>query len=152
MNDILDTCIAPFVFRSQQLANSVNNDQCFVLRGDKMRTYEGLYSEYSDAFNFPNYFGKNLNALIDVLTDLSWLNYSKYVVYIQDSEKFLADEPPQNLQNILAIMEEVGQDWSEAVMQGEVFDRDAIPFHTVLLTNSASMPEAIRNLTNLKLD
>jgi hypothetical protein len=44
-----------------------------IVRGRKMRGYQGLFDEFSAALQFPWYFGENGNAFDECLADLSWL-------------------------------------------------------------------------------
>lgn len=45
------------------------------------------------AMSFPSYFGHNLDALYDCLTDLSWLVPAKYVVIWRNSDVLRQHDP-----------------------------------------------------------
>jgi RNAse (barnase) inhibitor barstar len=41
--------------------------------GQPIHSQEDLYRELATALHFPDYFGKNWDALLDCLSDLSWI-------------------------------------------------------------------------------
>ncbi len=45
--------------------------QHYVLDGARMTTLESAYDELEQVFDFPSYFGRNLDALEDCLADLA---------------------------------------------------------------------------------
>jgi len=44
-----------------------------TLDGNRCRTEAALHSEISEVLRFPDYYGRNFDALYDCLTDLEWL-------------------------------------------------------------------------------
>jgi RNAse (barnase) inhibitor barstar len=58
--------------------------ELFELDGELMSETAGLMAEFARGLRFPDYFGKNWDALSDCLTDLSWLDdaHSHLVVAI----------------------------------------------------------------------
>jgi len=56
---------------------------------DKASVLDGIAA----AMSFPSYFGRNLDALYDLLTDLSWLPRGEHVLIWVGSEGFRAAEP-----------------------------------------------------------
>ncbi len=57
---------------------------------DKATTLDAI----AEALSFPDYFGKNLDALYDCLTDLSWLAPGEHVL-IWSSSSVLKDRDPK---------------------------------------------------------
>ena len=45
-----------------------------------------VYREIASSLEFPDYFGENLDALYECLTDMSWLSAEAYVVVLTEAE------------------------------------------------------------------
>lgn len=56
---------------------------------DKASTLDAIAA----AMSFPDYFGRNLDALYDMLTDLSWLPHGEHVLIWTGSEALRGAEP-----------------------------------------------------------
>lgn len=54
---------------------------------------DGTLSAFAEALSFPDYFGHNLDALYDCLTDLSWLPPGEHVLIWPGSEALRKAEP-----------------------------------------------------------
>ncbi len=100
-----------------------------------MTNLEGLYREFATAFKFPDYFGKNFNALDECITDLEWLPAAGYLLVINNAEVLLDKESGYALESLLSILDGAGEEWSTPVVQGEDWDREGLPFHTILKLN-----------------
>ncbi|MCB1909518.1 MAG: barstar family protein [Rhodocyclaceae bacterium] len=57
------------------------------------RSKQALLERASAAFEFPDWFGHNWDALSDSLRDLSWLDAPGYLVVISSQEAFAAAQP-----------------------------------------------------------
>ncbi|HWL35034.1 MAG TPA: barstar family protein [Frankiaceae bacterium] len=108
-----------------------------VLRGQKMRTWQGLFDETAAALQFPWYFGENLDALFDCITDLDWLpRAAGYVLVINHPDEVLADAGPGALHQFATLLGAAREQWTTPVEQGESWDRPAVPFHVVMHATS----------------
>jgi RNAse (barnase) inhibitor barstar len=105
-----------------------------TLRGTKMRSFQGLFQEFSAGLQFPAYFGQNFNALRDCLADLEWLPAEAYVVVLSDAEQLLYEEREEDFGALIQLLRIVCEEWNEPVWQGEEWDRPSVPFHVVLHT------------------
>ena len=63
--------------------------------GKKARTLRGFYPRISKALFFPDYFGKNLDALFDCLCSLEVIGKQEIVLLIRNAESFLEKEKPE---------------------------------------------------------
>lgn len=104
-----------------------------AVRGRKARTVEGLFDEFAAAFQFPHYFGENWAAFRDCIADLDWLPFRPgVVVLIYGAEQVLQDAHPAELGTFIAALSAAAEEFAEAVVDGEWWDRPAVPFHVVL--------------------
>ncbi len=104
----------------------------FRIDSRKARTIEGFNDEVSSAFQFPDYYGRNLNALRECLTDLDWLPECEgYLVVFENAESLLADEDIEALNGGLAAFQYAGSAWATEGGRDTWWDLRAIPFHTV---------------------
>lgn len=65
------------------------------VRGAKARTVAALFDEFAAAWQFPYYFGANMDAFDEVMRDLDEFVGAApgYVVLVRDADQLLADEP-----------------------------------------------------------
>ncbi len=102
-----------------------------IVDGRRMRTWDGFFSEFSKEFDFPDYFGWNINAFSEVMRDLSWVEAEGYVVLALHSEEILLGKP--DCANILSEYgKSFGEEWATPVRTGQWWDHEARPFHTIL--------------------
>jgi hypothetical protein len=66
-----------------------------VLDGTEARTRAGFFQELARVLHFPDYFGRNWDAVYDCLTDLNWLPAAGYVLVLDGFDRFATDEPDQ---------------------------------------------------------
>ncbi|MEN6307508.1 MAG: barstar family protein [Anaerohalosphaeraceae bacterium] len=107
------------------------------LNAEIMRTQDGFYDELSHALEFPKYFGRNLNALDECITDLNWLSVSgPILLVIKNSEMLLSNASNNLFEGFLAVFNDAGNQWSCPVEEGEEWDRPALPFHVIFQVES----------------
>jgi hypothetical protein len=66
-----------------------------VLDGEAIQTRAEMFTALAGAFQFPNYFGRNWDAVYDCLTDLSWTSADGFVLVLDGCERFAAHDPEQ---------------------------------------------------------
>lgn len=65
-----------------------------TLSGMHYRDPEHVFAALDAAFGFPGYFGRNWDAVLDCLTDLSWLGEATgYCSFLRGSSKFRTATP-----------------------------------------------------------
>jgi RNAse (barnase) inhibitor barstar len=105
-----------------------------VLNGDRMRNWERFFSEFAGEFQFPDYFGNNINAFSEVMRDLEWIKAPGYVLLILNAENVLSEEK-DGANTLQEYGEFFGEQWATPVQLGEWWDRGPVPFHTILQFN-----------------
>jgi RNAse (barnase) inhibitor barstar len=75
-----------------------------------LSTRESLFDALAGALKFPNYFGRNWDALSDCLRDLSWIKSRRVVIFHHEWPQL--DEA--NLSTYLDILVECIRDWKPA--------------------------------------
>ncbi len=154
LNKVVTTIGSPWVvkttmdatcFLNSLLVDNVNGFErgLFIFDARKMHSYSSFYDEMCEVMHFPDYFGRNLNALDECLSDLDWLECDRYIIYIANADELLMQENEDDVEKLVELFEKIAQEWSNPVSLGEAWDRDAIPFHVIL---------QITKKTNLKLD
>jgi RNAse (barnase) inhibitor barstar len=131
------------------LQKQIGKENLFILNGLNMETYNGLYDEFAKVFKFPDYFGRNLNALDECLNDLEWLKINMIIIVVTNSNHLLCEEKDAGCETIIEILENAGSEWSEPVESGEPWDRDSVPFHAILHSEKEGV-KAIDVLPNLE--
>jgi hypothetical protein len=118
------------------------------LDGRAMNTVAGVFKEFSEALEFPEYFGYNSAAFDECMADLSWLPAGVYVLVIADAEHVLADELSE-LPWLIASLRNVCHEWSEPVAEGEAWDRKAKPFHVIFCYSPGAFDRLRREIALL---
>ncbi|MCO1582275.1 barstar family protein [Crossiella sp. SN42] len=64
-----------------------------VVDGSELRTKRAVLQAFARALSFPDYFGVNLDALYDCLTDLSWLPPGEHRLHWTHAEVLRRSDP-----------------------------------------------------------
>jgi RNAse (barnase) inhibitor barstar len=75
------------------------------VRGQACRDRAGLFAEWAARLCFPEYFGRNWDALSDCLNDL--VAEAPLTLVVEDAAQLLADEPPEQLGTLLTILYDI---------------------------------------------
>lgn len=81
-----------------------------------------LLSKLAEEMNFPDYFGRNWDALEECLNDLEWIPASGYVLFIRDSGSAWG-KSPYSLGMLISIWLAAAKNWSEL----------GVPFHLIFI-------------------
>jgi RNAse (barnase) inhibitor barstar len=69
-------------------------DSIFVMiHGKNLKKMADFYSLLQQNLLFPDYFGHNMDALFDMLSDLNWLDYENIFVIIREADTFFSSFP-----------------------------------------------------------
>jgi RNAse (barnase) inhibitor barstar len=69
-----------------------DNNRYVLLDGLLCDTMEKCYNTLSSQLRLPDYFGYNLDALDEVLTDLEWIDEDKIIIVVLHAKALLAAE------------------------------------------------------------
>jgi hypothetical protein len=123
------------------------------LRGQRMRSMQGLMGEFAAALQFFDGFGANWRALKESLSYLDeWMPAEVYIVLITSCHELLIDADEQALRWLIVILNEVGAFWAQPIADGDRFDRGAVPFHTILTCPAHKMREFQARLAALGVE
>ncbi len=77
----------------RQIASKYPDYALIELDAAQLTTKSTLMHEFAQAFQFPDYFGNNWDALEECLNDLSWLNQRRVVLIIEHTNALMQHEP-----------------------------------------------------------
>lgn len=84
-----------------------------ILDGGSMQIKDDVMNEFAKSCRFPEYFGRNWDALGDCLQDMTWFEESsEYLLAIADSALVLQDSPGE-FNTLVKILESTGSIWAE---------------------------------------
>ena len=72
-----------------------------------------MLDEFARALDFPQYFGRNWDALEDCLTDLEWLSAEAFVLIITNADQLLKKSPGE-LKTLAGILSAVASHWASS--------------------------------------
>ncbi len=82
-----------------------------IIDGEDVASMQDFYNQLAKQLALPNYFGKNLDALLDCLCDFSWLETNKVHVVFKNYDNFLGKEPQNKRWDILAVLNDAANEW-----------------------------------------
>lgn len=83
------------------------------IRGGKAQSVATALDQFAAAFQFPWYFGDNLDAFWDCMCDLSWLwPFTRISLVILDANLFLSQERPVEAKKFIDLLSDTIQYWS----------------------------------------
>jgi hypothetical protein len=113
--------------------SSQGRTQCRVVRGHKATTVAAFFDECAAAWQFPDYFGENWNALDECLGDLAWLPADSYVFAVNQAIHLLEKEPKEQISLLLSLLEDRAREWSQPTPESP-----ATTFHVLLQGTNAT--------------
>lgn len=85
----------------------------FHLDGRRARDKDAFLTLCAEAFELPDYFGRNWDALEDCLTDLSWAPADKGYVVLYEAWAELADADQASFRTALDVFAEAVASWRD---------------------------------------
>jgi len=84
-----------------------------IVRGNRCAGKDELLDEFARRLDFPEYFGRNWDALQDCLTDLEWLSAEAFVLIITNADQILKNSPG-DLKTFAGILTSAAGHWISA--------------------------------------
>lgn len=97
--------------------------------GTLMRDADGIFMQFYEKFQLPDYFGWNWAALRDCLRDLSWVPANNYMVIVENSSNVLSTSPGER-DVFFNILTHCAESWASPEMKA---GGARIPFNVILL-------------------
>lgn len=112
-----------------QEASSELGFALFSIDAQHLHSVPALMDAFAGAMNFPTYFGRNWNAVLDLTRDLSWNKAKGYVLVLSNADPLLQLES-HAFSSLIRVMEATVRDWRDE--RGEYGERTGpVPFHVV---------------------
>ena len=83
-----------------------------ILDGTAVHTRLDFYEAVASALSFPEWFGHNLDALYDCLTDLSWLPPGEHVL-VWTHPEVLAESDPAGSRAVRGVLADAAADFTD---------------------------------------
>ncbi len=96
--------------------HSESNMYLAFLDGKQCQTIDQFHIKIAEAFQFPDYYGQNLDALEEMLNDLEWINQDYIILIIQRSHLWLSDDDELKA-DILQILSDVSSKSFEIILK-----------------------------------
>jgi len=95
--------------------------------GLKATSMKEFHEQIGLAMEFPDYSGKNLDALDEMLNDLEWIKQEKVILYIKNSADWLSKEKGDDrIFTILDIFDATAEDWKWMDEEEDVAKKELI--------------------------
>ncbi|HWP79908.1 MAG TPA: barstar family protein [Candidatus Acidoferrum sp.] len=100
--------------------------------GSHIATWKDYAREIERVFRFPSSCDKSMDAYLDWMTDLSWLNAQGYVLIIKNIKEFMRNDPKKKEKILRFFIEDILPFWQSGVEQYVVAGK-AKPFDVYLV-------------------
>ncbi|QRR02968.1 barstar family protein [Dyadobacter sandarakinus] len=80
--------------------------------GKKSLTIRDFHEQLASALNFPEYEGRSLEDLDEMLNDLQWIEEKKIIIYISDTAEWLSKEKSEDkILTVIDMFDATAEDW-----------------------------------------
>jgi RNAse (barnase) inhibitor barstar len=98
-----------------QYIHSKTDTITFIINGDACDDKFSFYETISQALNLPDYFGKNLDALEEILFDLDFIDQTYCQIIIFNYSHLMANEPDYK-QALQELLESIDSEFLEIIL------------------------------------
>jgi len=109
---------------NSQLIDGLKNNGYYVgiIDGKECQDKQSFLVNIAKAFQFPDYYGNNLDALWECINDLEWLVESNYALMINNSKLFLSKCSRTDRNKIIDLLNDVPNEWSNVYQYRNIAD------------------------------
>lgn len=100
--------------------------------GSKVPTWKDYAHEIERVFRFPTPCDKSMDAYLDWMTDLSWLNAQGYALIIKNVKDFMRNDPEKKEKVLRFFKDDILPFWQSGVEQ-YVVEGKAKPFDVYII-------------------
>lgn len=138
----------PFVININ-LSDNISDlftENCFVatLNGTYCRNENDLHDSLATCLNFPDYYGRNLDALFDNLLDLSWIPEECIILRIRHLNQIMEDQPEKKYLKEALIL--LLNDWCASATDERAEEDGAEKKCYILIDNYEGLEEMFNEL------
>ena len=95
------------------------------VEGQKACSMKDFLEQIGVAMKFPDYDGKNLDALDEMLNDLEWIREEKVIIYITNSNDWLSKEKSkEKIFTLIDLLDATAEDWKWMDDEDEAAKKD----------------------------
>jgi len=92
----------------------ISSELTVAIDGKSIINSEQLYKSISQQLSLPDYFGENLDALFDVLTDAETFDEKNIVFTILNYDELLIEEPSPFKKELILLLADVKSEWESS--------------------------------------
>lgn len=129
---------------------NISEDDFHIIDGEEITNLESFHSIFSEKFNFIKGYGKNWDAFIDAMRDVTWDGSIIKILYVKNPHLLLKDEPESSLNLFLDCMNDVSIEWKETEYD-EFRRRPSVHMITVLTCPDDELDLFIEKLEGLSV-
>ena len=85
-----------------------------IIDGSVNGTMSEMYKTFAETLRFPDYFGANLDALYDMLCDLTWFEekgIDKVHIVLRNYDALLSAEDHDEKLGVLSVLRDTAEEW-----------------------------------------
>jgi hypothetical protein len=108
-----------------------------VMDGNLVKNLDDFYKACNEGFQFPDYFGENLDAFYELINDLDWLEKKGFYITIKNYDAWMSDDVEDKMMCI-EMLYQTAIEWQEVPnYEGEEEYRIASDFRIYIDKNSS---------------
>lgn len=106
----------------QYVENNTETLDLRTLDGRLCTTLSSFYEEMARTLDFPSYFGHNLNALFDCMSDELAKGRRPLVIKVANAELWLSGESADAMHGVQSVFARIGKVWARGISEGQEWD------------------------------